>query len=149
MLKVTTLLALAVALGFAVAGSSIPITDKDLVSEENLWDLYEQWRSHHTVARDLEDKRRRFNVFKNNVKYIHEINKMDKPYKLKLNKFGDMTREEFRSTFAGSKIDHHQMFRGSRRGNFTYQNADPPRSIDWRQKGAVTEVKNQGSCGKT
>lgn len=141
-------LALAVALGFAVAGSNTPITDKDLASEENLWDLYERWRSHHTVARDLEDKERRFNVFKENVKYIHEINKMEKPYKLKLNKFGDMTREEFRSTFAGSKIDHHRMFRGSRQGKFKYENADVPLSIDWRQKGAVSEVKDQGHCGR-
>ncbi|XP_042407471.1 thiol protease SEN102-like [Zingiber officinale] len=142
-----TFLALAVALAFAVAGSSTPITDKDLASEENLWDLYERWRSHHTVARDLEDKQRRFNVFKENAKYIHEINKMDRPYKLTLNKFGDLTRDEFRSTFAGSKIDHHRMFRGSRQGKFMYENADVPPSIDWRQRGAVTQVKNQLQCG--
>ncbi|CAL9185935.1 unnamed protein product [Musa hybrid cultivar] len=142
-------LVMAIALALATA-DSIPFTDKDLASEESLWDLYERWRSHHTVSRDLDEKLRRFNVFKANVAYIHESNKNDKPYKLGLNKFGDMTREEFRGTFAGSKIDHHRMLRGGRdsSGGFMYEDAgDLPSSVDWRDKRAVTGVKNQGHCG--
>lgn len=144
-------LVMAIALALATA-DSIPFTDKDLASEESLWDLYERWRSHHTVSRDLDEKLRRFNVFKANVAYIHESNKNDKPYKLGLNKFGDMTREEFRGTFAGSKIDHHRMLRGGRdsSGGFMYEDAgDLPSSVDWRDKRAVTGVKNQGHCGNS
>ncbi|KAJ0989435.1 hypothetical protein J5N97_007791 [Dioscorea zingiberensis] len=139
--------ALALLLGLS---QSIPFDEKDLASEESLWNLYERWRSHHTVARDLGEKHRRFNVFKENVRYIHEFNKKDAPYKLRLNKFGDMTKEEFRWTYAGSKIHHHRMLRGTLRGthNFTHANArDLPASVDWRQKGAVTGVKDQGQCG--
>nr|CAD1820047.1 unnamed protein product [Ananas comosus var. bracteatus] len=129
---------------------SMPITEKDLASEEGLWSLYERWRSHHTVSRDLREKEKRFNVFKENVKYIHEFNKKDEPYKLALNKFADMTKDEFRRTYAGSRAQHHCALRGARRpsGKFMYENVrDVPDSVDWRQKGAVTDVKNQGQCG--
>ena len=82
--------------------------------------------------------------------HVHNTNKMNKPYKLKLNKFADMTNYEFRTTYAGSKVNHHRMFRGMPRGNgtFMYENFNnAPSSVDWREKGAVNPVKNQGQCG--
>ncbi|KAF2579207.1 hypothetical protein F2Q68_00002177, partial [Brassica cretica] len=117
---------------------------------DSLWELYERWRSHHTIARSFEEKAKRFNVFKHNVRHIHETNKKEKPYKLKLNKFGDMTTEEFRRSYAGSNIKHHRMLKGERRatGKFMYANVNAlPTSVDWRKNGAVTPVKNQGQCG--
>ncbi|KAL2346983.1 hypothetical protein Fmac_000983 [Flemingia macrophylla] len=140
-------LSLALVLGVA---NSFDFHENDLASEESLWDLYERWRSHHTVSRSLSDKHKRFNVFKANVMHVHNTNKVEKPYKLKLNKFADMTNHEFRSTYAGSKVNHHIMFRGTPRGNgtFMYENVDSvPLSVDWRKKGAVTKVKDQGHCG--
>ncbi|XP_072992823.1 thiol protease SEN102-like [Typha latifolia] len=127
---------------------STPFEEKDLESEEKLWDLYERWRSHHTVPRDPGEKKRRFNVFKENVRFIHEFNKKDEPYKLKLNKFGDMTKEEFRMSYAGYKDHRHKIRRGAT--SFIYENesaAKLPASVDWRTKGAVTGIKDQGQCG--
>ncbi|KAK7302177.1 hypothetical protein RJT34_13059 [Clitoria ternatea] len=131
------------------AANGFDFHDKDLESEESLWELYERWRSHHTVSRSLSDKDKRFNVFKANVMHVHNTNKMDKPYKLKLNKFADMTNHEFKSAYAGSKVSHHRMFRDTPRGgSFMYEKvATVPDSVDWRKKGAVTAVKNQGQCG--
>ncbi|KDP30997.1 hypothetical protein JCGZ_11373 [Jatropha curcas] len=129
---------------------SFDFHEKDLASDESLWGLYERWRSHHTVSTSLHEKHRRFNVFKHNVMHVHNTNKLDKPYKLKLNKFADLTSHEFRNSYAGSKIKHHRMFRGTPEGNvsFMYENVDRvPPSVDWRKKGAVTGVKDQGQCG--
>ncbi|KAK9278661.1 hypothetical protein L1049_028234 [Liquidambar formosana] len=148
-MKKLFVLALSLALLLAIA-QSFDFHEKELESEERLWELYERWRSHHTVSRSLEEKHRRFNVFKKNVKYVHEFNKQDKPYKLKLNKYGDLTNHEFRSTYASSKVNHHRMFRGAPRGNgtFIYEKVtNIPPSVDWRKKGAVTGVKDQGQCG--
>ncbi|KAI9174350.1 hypothetical protein LWI28_015997 [Acer negundo] len=129
---------------------SFDFHEKELETEESFRDLYERWRSHHTLSRSLDEKHKRFNVFKQNVLHVHNTNKMDKPYKLKLNKFADMTNQEFKSTYAGSKIKHYSMFQGSSRGTgtFMYENVQQvPPSVDWRKNGAVSIVKDQGQCG--
>ncbi|KAJ4807746.1 hypothetical protein LUZ62_020312 [Rhynchospora pubera] len=143
------LIAIVLALSI-IQSTATPFTEKDLESEESLKALYERWISHHGLSRDLDDKAKKFNVFKDNVKYIHEFNKQGHSYELALNKFGAMTKEEFRSTYAGSKIDHHRIRRGEARGSgsFMYEKVKSvPASVDWRLKGAVNPVKNQGQCG--
>ncbi|KAG9445527.1 hypothetical protein H6P81_011655 [Aristolochia fimbriata] len=138
-------------LGVVVRG--MELDDKDLESEERLWDLYQRWRSHHTVTRDLAEKKDRFEAFKKNVMYIHSFNKKDAPYKLKLNKFGDMTNEEFRKYYAGyinsrrrkviisSDVEEGRLFM------YDDKVTEVPTSVDWRAKGAVTAIKDQGQCG--
>ncbi|KAL5552727.1 hypothetical protein UlMin_040128 [Ulmus minor] len=128
---------------------SFEFHEKDLASEESLWDLYKRWRSHHRVSRDLQEKQIHFNVFKANVKHVHEVNQMDKPYKLKLNKFADMTNHEFVRFYAGSKVSHYRVLHGERPiTGFMHENtSDLPPFVDWRKKGAVTGIKDQGNCG--
>lgn len=136
---------LVVVLGMA---KCLEITEKDLDSEESLWDLYERWRSHHTVSRDLSEKQKRFNVFKANVHHIHKVNQMEKPYKLKLNRFADMTNSEFRNYYS-SNVKHFRTLHGSHaNAGFMHEKTkNLPASVDWRKQGAVTAVKDQGKCG--
>ncbi|KAK8686293.1 hypothetical protein V6N13_125320 [Hibiscus sabdariffa] len=56
-ISVLFVFSLALVLGIA---QGFDFHDKDLASEERLWDLYERWRSHHTVSRSLDEKLRRF-----------------------------------------------------------------------------------------
>ncbi|KAI7743792.1 hypothetical protein M8C21_004837 [Ambrosia artemisiifolia] len=144
------LLSLSLALILGIV-ESFEFDEEELKTEEGMQGLYDRWRNHHNVAEVSHDeKAQRFNVFKHNVQHVHMTNKMNKPYKLKLNKFATMTNHEFTSMYANSKIKHYQALQGPRKRNLTFrhENADNiPPSIDWRRRNAVTPPKNQGVCG--
>lgn len=146
------LLAIILAFSFVPHIMSIPFDERDLESDEKVWDLYERWQRHHAVPRNHHEKQKRFGVFKENAKFIHEFNKKAKHYKLALNKFGDLTKEEFKGSYASARVQEHKMFQShANTGKFMYGGVsvhDLPISVDWRSKGAVTGVKDQGKCGK-
>lgn len=145
---------LAILLAFSLVSHifSIPFDERDLESDEKLWDLYERWQHHHVVPREHHEKHKRFGVFKENTKFIHEFNKQGKPYKLALNKFGDLTKEEFKGRYAGTRVQEHRMFvPHTSNDKFMYDAVklhDLPVAVNWRLKGAVTDVKDQKTCGK-
>ncbi|GKC49316.1 putative peptidase C1A [Tanacetum coccineum] len=121
--------------------------EKELESEEGLQGMYDRWRSHHKVKQKSPE---RFNVFKTNVQHVHNTNKMNKPYKLGLNMFADLTNQERISMYSDSKIGHKYALMGPRKPNlsFTYENAtNIPPKMDWRCHNAVTPPKSQGQCG--
>ena len=66
---------------------------------------------------------------------------------LKMNKFGDLTSEEFTSMMNGYRRIRAP---GAPRPGARYMvhsDGPLPPSVDWREAGCVTPVKNQGECG--
>lgn len=118
-----------------------------LTSIGKLIGLFESWVSKHgKVYRSMEEKLHRFEVFKSNLNHIDERNKKVSNYWLGLNEFADLSHEEFKSNYMGLKKEFPRK-RGSSQ-EFSYRDVvDLPKSVDWRKKGAVTPIKNQGSCG--
>lgn len=101
------------------------------------------------VYKDNAEKEKRFQIFKENVDYIESSNKAgNKPYKQGINQFTDLTKEEFRATYNGYKTSTRMS--SSAIKPFKYENvtAVPP-SLDWRTKGVITAIKDQGQCGKS
>ena len=72
--------------------------------------------------------------------YITSHNNTESSYKLGHNQFSDWTHEEYRSLLG--------LREGLQQENVVVFNADAlPESVNWVEAGAVTGVKNQGSCG--
>ncbi|XP_044302643.1 procathepsin L-like isoform X2 [Varanus komodoensis] len=110
------------------------------------WQLWKTW--HGKAYHDREDQRRM--TWEKNLKMIelhnleHSLGKHS--YRLGMNQFGDMTNEEFRQVMNGFKYTKtERKYTGS---NFLKPNfLTAPNSVDWRENGYVTPVKNQGQCG--
>ncbi|XP_059669794.1 low-temperature-induced cysteine proteinase-like [Cornus florida] len=136
---------------------SIVDQSKELVSEERIAELFEQWKQKHgKVYKHVQEAEKRFHNFKNNLKYILEKNskKMSSSgHTVGLNKFADLSNEEFKAVYT-SKIKkplNNTSFDGQSRRNVQGKartaSCDAPSSLDWRKYGIVTGVKDQGSCG--
>ncbi|XP_010446002.1 PREDICTED: vignain-like [Camelina sativa] len=117
----------------------------DLVSEESLSKLYEKWMGHYSIVRGTDEMDRRLEIFKDNVKYVHDT--MTVPYNLKLNNFADLTFEEFFDMYGNCYTCDGEETYENVSGRFMHENTvevELPTSVDWRREGAVTGVKSQG-----
>lgn len=111
---------------------------------ENSSQLFGAWRNQYSkIYSSPEELKYRFEVFYKNLVLVRSRNLESKTHQLALNLFADLTLEEFKSKFTGYK---------KKSTNLNSKIADlskvvAPESWDWREKGAITEVKNQGACG--
>jgi xylem cysteine proteinase len=128
--------------------SIVGYTPEDLTSRDRIMDLFESWISkHQKIYESIEEKWHRFEIFKDNLFHIDETNKKVVNYWLGLNEFADLSHEEFKNKYLGLNVDLSNRRECSE--EFTYKDVSSiPKSVDWRKKGAVTDVKNQGSCGR-
>ena len=111
--------------------------------------VYEAWLAKHGKSYNaLGEKERRFQIFKDNLRFIDEHNAENRTYKVGLNRFADLTNEEYRSMYLGTRTAAKRRSSNKISDRYAFRVGDSlPESVDWRKKGAVVEVKDQGSCG--
>jgi cathepsin L len=110
-----------------------------------MWNEFKQ--THGKSYQSATEEIARFNIFIENQRKIDAHNEKFKAglhsFDMGMNQFGDMTHEEFRTKMNGYK----QKSKPSAASIFQAAVADIPKSVDWRTKGYVTPVKDQGQCG--
>jgi cathepsin L len=93
----------------------------------------------------LEETENRFQIFRSNLRNIilHNLD-LTQNFTMGVNQFTDLTPQEFKEQFVGSlrtKVGSY----GCK--SFSSGASGVPSSIDWRQKGVVNPVRDQGQCG--
>ncbi|KAF8092039.1 hypothetical protein N665_0427s0018 [Sinapis alba] len=93
-----------------------------------------------------EEIKHRFSVFKENLDLIRSTNKKDLSYKLGVNKFADLTKQEFQR----NKIDAGSFATLKGSNNLTeralLETTTPPTVKDWREDDIVSPVRDQEQC---
>jgi len=120
-------------------------------SDEEYWAGWKEFHSLESVkertqfysTKDEHDTR--FEIFKDNMEKIKQHSNGGHSWTMGITQFSDMTPREFKEYIACGAMKHtpsQLVFDAPQEWNKTTAT-----SVDWVAKGAVTPVKNQGSCG--
>lgn len=137
-------------LAISEASSRVLLSD-EATNPTNISQEFEQWMAkYERVYSNSSEKERRFAIFETNFENIKLFNREGgENFTLRINSFGDLTDEEFRSRYLGSFNVPNTTTNSYL--SFRYQNMKDEdlssATVDWRRDGVVTNVKNQGECG--
>jgi len=97
----------------------------------------------HKKYDSKEETTRRFGIFSEKLDQIDAHNAQKKSFTRGINKFSDLTAEEYRQYLGFVASPHAPKNPHKTSGN----NFKLPTSVDWRNESAVTDIKDQGQCG--
>ncbi|XP_052768547.1 procathepsin L-like [Mya arenaria] len=134
-----------------------------LPDDANLWsainaDLDMDWVAfkksyNRTYSSNREEMERRI-YWEDAIKFIQEHNlrfdRGEETYSVGENDFADMAEDEFQRIYLSGLVIPPEVEQELEEEVVDYEDDmddDLPLEVDWRSKGAVTSVKNQGSCG--
>jgi len=135
---------LAIAVFFCLALCTLAATHDPLTT------VFTSWVQTHQKSYSNEEFLYRWNVWRENHLYILKHNSENHTFALSMNHFGDLTTEEFNRLYNGVTFDFSSHILNAQSSSNVLDEEEKfnvSAVFDWRQKGAVTQVKNQGQCG--
>jgi cathepsin L len=121
---------------FALAAVALGLTDDEYRS------AFADFKTTYGKTYLESEELHRFEVFKSNLDFVNNWDEKARGFQVGINKFADLTVEEFGAIYRGTRLTK----------NYVEDTTPIDVSafgidVDWRTKGAVTGVKDQGQCG--
>ncbi|KAF7234486.1 hypothetical protein EG68_11665 [Paragonimus skrjabini miyazakii] len=124
--------------GYALAGTTIQSHSQ---VTEDARELYEQFKRDYGKIYSNDDDEKRFVIFKDNLVRAQMYQLQDQgTAEYGVTQFSDLTPEEFAAKFLSSRID--SQVERVQLNDFEAV----PQNVDWREKGAVGPVEDEGQC---
>jgi len=119
-------------------------------TNQELQTQFTNWVQQYNKVYSTDEFQYRWQTWKQNALYIFNHNAQgNSTFTLAMNKYGDLSVSEFSKIYKGLAIEraniqplHSQVVVG-----VLMPAGGLPAAVDWRSKGAVTGIKNQGQCG--
>ncbi|KAF9621336.1 hypothetical protein IFM89_019422 [Coptis chinensis] len=130
----------------------------DYLSDDRVVELFQQWRvKHEKVYKHEEEVQKRFESFRTNLRFVVERSLKARSSSSKtshvvgLNKFADLSNEEFKQAYLSKMkkpFNKNKVNELREKATNKVSTCEVPSTFDWRKKGVVTPVKDQGQCGE-
>ncbi|XP_046671436.1 procathepsin L-like [Homalodisca vitripennis] len=131
---------------FSLAMVALTLSLEMSEHEISQWELFKVQNNKDYISKGEEEMRK--SIFLKNLRFVREHNakykRGEETYEVEINIFADMSPDEILSRKGYRRPE------GELRGGEPFKETtgvELPNNVDWRKKGAVTEVKDQGFCG--